>query len=238
MAARRRAAGGRERAAEGVDRPGRRLAADELEAQAPLGERLVDGAQVRPALERGELRLVEEAPEHADAVVELRVAIVGLGGGDGKARVHVELVGELESGDPEGLARASLIGLDEAHHGARRRDVVGVGALEAAAVLGVAERHDGERGDAGPGLHPVERGRELGAVVDAGAEHDLGVDLDAAGEQALEHLDSPVGTAADEAAAHLRADRVDGDVHRREAALDDAVRLLVGDVGEHVSLLR
>ena len=56
--------------------------------------------------------------------------------------------------------------------------------------------------------------------------------LDAALEQALKHLDAAIGAAADEVAAHLRRYRVDGDVHRREAAGDNALGLLVRDVGE------
>ena len=81
-------------------------------------------------------------------------------------------------------------------------------------------------------LDPVERRDELVAVVDARAQHDLRMDLDATREQTLEHLDAARGTRADQRASNLGRDRVDGDVHRREAAGDDALGLLVGDVGE------
>ncbi len=67
-----------------------------------------------------------------------------------------------------------------------------------------AEGDDRETRDAGVRLDVLEGCEKLVAVVDAGAEHDLRVDLVARLEEALEHLDAARGVAPDELATASR----------------------------------
>ena len=58
------------------------------------------------------------------------------------------------------------------------------------------------------------------------------MDLDSRLAQGLEHLDAAGRVGTDHLAPHVCRDGVDGDVHGLQATGDDAVHVLVGDVGE------
>ena len=79
-----------------------------------------------------------------------------------------------------------------------------------------------------PGQGVLERG----AVVDARAEDDLAVDLDAAVEQHLQPAQAgrPLRV-AQHACAELGVGGVDGDEERAEALGEDALRIELGEAG-------
>ena len=73
---------------------------------------------------------------------------------------------------------------------------------------------------------------QLLAVVHAGAQHDLRVNLDAGGHDGLEHVHASLGVAAHHAAADIWAHGMDRHVHGAHVALDDVLHVLVGEVRE------
>ena len=72
-------------------------------------------------------------------------------------------------------------------------------------MLGEPQRNDGQTGDARMRLHVGQRGGQLVPVVQARAQHDLRVNLDPRGKQALEHLDAARRMPADQVDAAPRA---------------------------------
>ena len=99
-------------------------------------------------------------------------------------------------------------------------------------MLGEAQRHDADVQDARARIRPVERLAQRVAVVLVGHEHDLRVELDAGGKQAVHHLDAVLGMPADDAPANLGVGRVQGNAQRADVLLDDARLVLGRQVGE------
>ena len=81
-------------------------------------------------------------------------------------------------------------------------------------------------------LNVLEGGQELFAIVDAGTQDDLGVDLDTRIEKTLEHLDAARGVATYELTAAIGVDCVEAHVHGGQHLVDGVVNLMVGHVGE------
>ena len=73
---------------------------------------------------------------------------------------------------------------------------------------------------------------QLLAVVHAGAQHNLRVDLDAGGHDGLEYVHAALGVAAHHTTADVGAHGMDRHVHRAHVALDDVLHVLVGEVRE------
>ena len=73
---------------------------------------------------------------------------------------------------------------------------------------------------------------QLLAVVHAGTQHNLRVDLDAGGHDGLEHVHATLGVAAHHAAADVGTHGVDRHVHGAHVAVDDVLHVLVGKVRE------
>ena len=73
---------------------------------------------------------------------------------------------------------------------------------------------------------------QLLAVVHAGAQHDLRMNLYAGGHDGLEHIHAALGVAAHHTAADVGAYGVDRHVHGAHVTLDDVLHVLVGEVRE------
>ena len=99
-------------------------------------------------------------------------------------------------------------------------------------MLGKTERHNAQACDLLVLLAKAQGLFQLLAIVHAGAQHDLGVDLDAGGHDGLEHVHASLGVAAHHTAADVGAHGVDRYVHGTHVALDDVLHVLVGEVGE------
>src|SRR5581483_7038068 len=101
---------------------------------------------------------------------------------------------------------------------------------------GEPHRHDGDRGDARVELPELpDAPGQVRAVVEAGAEHDLGMHPDPAGGQpphALHQVTADRRRAPQEEVAHDRIGGVDRDVERREPELQDALDLALREVGQ------
>ena len=176
--------------------------------------------------------LVQEHAHHPDAVLVLGKAVVELRRGELVACSQVELVAHVVLGDA-GVVAGVLLELahhvDELGGGVR---VVAERAGKAVLEARVAQGHDANAQHARVGLHPAQGADELQAVVDARADHQLGVQLDASIQQALGHLQAAVCVAAHELAAHLGRHRVQAQVKRAQVLAHDAVDVLFGHVGE------
>jgi hypothetical protein len=96
-------------------------------------------------------------------------------------------------------------------------------------VFGEAEGDDGDGEEAGAeGGEVADGSLELVAVVPAGTEDDLGVDVDAALGEAAERVhDRGRALDAEHAQAKFRIGGVDGDVHRGELLFNDALEVFV-----------
>ena len=70
-------------------------------------------------------------------------------------------------------------------------------------MFGKSQGHDCQTRDAGARLNIIEGGQELFAIVDAGTQDDLGVDLYTRIEKTLEHLDAARGVATYELTAAI-----------------------------------
>ena len=73
---------------------------------------------------------------------------------------------------------------------------------------------------------------KLLAVVHAGAQHDLRVNLDTGGHDGLEYVHASLGVAAHHTTANVGAYGMDRHVHGTHVALDDVLHVLVGEVRE------
>ena len=178
------------------------------------------------------VRLVQIGADHADAVVVLRIAVVEIGLGRLDAGVQVELVAHLEGMTAKALVGAVLIGPDHGNGLARELGLVAVGPAKAVLVLGKTERHNAQARDLLVLLAIAQGLFQLLAVVHAGAQYDLRVDLDAGGHDGLEHVHAALGIAAHHAAADVGAHGVDRYVHWTHVAVDDVLHVLVGEVCE------
>ena len=99
-------------------------------------------------------------------------------------------------------------------------------------MLGKTERHNAQTGDLLVLLAKAQGLFQLLAVVHAGTQHNLGVDLDAGCHDGLEHVHAALGVAAHHAAADVGAHGVDRHVHGAHVALDDVLHIFVGEVGQ------
>ena len=99
-------------------------------------------------------------------------------------------------------------------------------------MLGKTERHNAQACDLLVLLAKAQGLFQLFAVVHAGAQHDLRVNLYAGGHDGLEHVHAALGVAAHHAAADVGAHGVDRYVHGAHVALDDVLHVLVGEVCE------
>ena len=73
---------------------------------------------------------------------------------------------------------------------------------------------------------------QLLAVIHAGAQHDLRVNLDAGGHDGFEYVHSSLGVAAHHTTADVGAHGMDRHVHGAHVAGDDVLHVLVGEVRE------
>ena len=99
--------------------------------------------------------------------------------------------------------RTLLIRLDELDHGAGRLDVVGKAPIEALRMLRIPHGNHGEARDLRMVLCPSQRLVQLFPVIDAGAKHNLRMDLHAGRTEALEHLLAAGGMGTDHLPAHV-----------------------------------
>ena len=99
-------------------------------------------------------------------------------------------------------------------------------------MLGKAQWHDAQARDLLMLLAVAQGLFQLLAVVHAGAQHDLRVNLDAGGHDGLEHIHAALGVATHHAAADVGAYGMDRHVHGAHVALDDVLHVLVGEVRE------
>lgn len=109
---------------------------------------------------------------------------------------------------------------------------VAVGPAKTVLMLGKTERHNAQACDLLVLLAKAQGLFQLLAVVHAGAQHDLRVNLDAGGHDGLEHIHAALGVAAHHASADIGAHGVDRHVHGAHVALDDVLHVLVGKVRE------
>ena len=176
---------------------------------------------------------VDEGPGHADAVLVLGELVVRTGHrkrAPGQQVVLVRRVGQATAEDP----RIDLLplghGVDDVRRLSRR-----VGAhLGLIGELADAERDDTDRGQLGVLVEDAgQRVLERGPVVDARADHDLAVHLDAAVEQ---HAQPAQAGGALGVAQHvgpqLGVGAVDRDEEGAEALGEDALGIELGETGE------
>lgn len=126
--------------------------------------------------------VVEEGTGHADAVFPLGEAVVAVGGGDACAGAEVELVGGEDDGCAALFAGKSLPAVELSDDGACFVGGVGAHAWVVDTVVGVEGGADGDDAD-GADVGVIEEvgdgAVEVLAVVDAWAEDDLGMCVDA-----------------------------------------------------------
>ena len=99
-------------------------------------------------------------------------------------------------------------------------------------MLGKTERHNAQARDLLVLLAKAQGLFQLLAVVHAGAQYDLRVNLDAGGHDGLEHVHAALGVAAHHAAANIGANGMDRNVHGAHVALDDVLNIIIGEVRE------
>ena len=97
-------------------------------------------------------------------------------------------------------------------------------------MLGKTERHNAQACDLLVLLAKAQGLFQLLAVVHAGAQHDLRVNLDAGGHDGLEYVHASLSVTAHHATADVGAHSVDRHVHGTHVALDDVLHVLVGEV--------
>ena len=130
------------------------------------------------------------------------------------------------------LEGAVLVGTDHGDGLARQLGLVAVGPAKTVLMLGKTERHNAQACDLLVLLAKAQGLFQLLAVVHAGAQHDLRMNLYAGGHDGLEHIHAALGVAAHHAAADVGAYGVDRHVHGAHVALDDVLHVLVGEVRE------
>ena len=172
--------------------------------------------------------LVEELADKAHAILQLGEAFVVAGAGGFAAGLQVPLVGEEGEVGADFTLEPLLPGFDLVDQRGYFLGVVGA-QVQLDLVVAVTAEAGQAHGDDADGLDVRVEGREVGdgavevvAVVDVGANDQLGMDLDAHIAQALqlgEHV-GDVGV-AQQAPAHFEVGGVDGDVdgERRSSAM-------------------
>ena len=200
------------------------------EALATRGDCLTNAAQTLGIVGEHVVGLVQIGAYHADAVVVLRVAVVKVRLGRLDAGIQVELVAHLEGMAAKALEGTVLEGPDHGDSLARQLGLIAVGPAKTVLMLGKTERHNAQAGDLLMLLAEAQGLLQLLAVVHAGAQYDLRVNLDAGGHDGLEHIHAALGVAAHHAAADIGAYGMDRHVHGAHVALDDVLHVLVGEV--------
>ena len=99
-------------------------------------------------------------------------------------------------------------------------------------MLGKTERHNAQACDLLVLLAKAQGLFQLLAVIHAGAQHNLRVNLDAGGHDGLEYVHAALGVAAHHASADVGAHGMDRHIHGTHVALDDVLHVLVGEVRE------
>ncbi len=125
------------------------------------------------------MKVLVEGTHHADAVFDLGIITVMLARGDGLAGAEVNFVAEEGEGSSETFTQFALDRFQLADRATAKLRGDGRQAF-VRQILGQAERHDGDGFDVRIiGGQVVDCAAEDCAVVDFGAEDDLGVNLDA-----------------------------------------------------------
>ena len=94
----------------------------------------------------------------------------------------------------------------------------------------VADRNHTDIGYTRPQISPGQSALKLRTVIDARHEDYLGIELDPCVEQALKRLNAPRSMTADQSCADVSGHSVKGYTERRNALLDDAIDILIGQV--------
>ena len=184
----------------------------------------------------------DERPRHADAVFELREAVVVRRGGRVDAGGEIIFVGQVHAGACRARCRkrrcqGRICAMTRARELWRAAfDFVRMNATRDT-LLG---RHGGADRDNRDVLHRrmqrrqvADRAVERVAVVDAGAEHDLRVRLDAERAEPAQLLaDIGRGLVAEQIAPQLGLRRMHRDVDRREPLLFEPLPVVLGEVRE------
>ena len=181
----------------------------------------------------GPLDLGEKGAGQPDAVLVLGEPVVGARVGEGAASQEVVLVGRVDEASTERVGEAVLPGRDLVED----RGGFGGGGGAQARLGGVGA--DADRDDRGGGERrvavedPEECVVEDRAVVDAGADHDLAVDLDVGVE---ERGEPPQAGGAppvpEELGPHGGVGGVDAHVERPEPFGDDPFEVGFGEAGQ------
>ena len=130
------------------------------------------------------------------------------------------------------LESTVLVGAHLLDDGARQSRVMRIRGCKPALVLGETKRDYTQASNLGMGLAVFQRARKLLAIVEAGAQHDLRMDLDPRSHEQLENFHAASGVPTDETAAHLGRHRMYGDIHGREVLGDDVFNILIAHVGQ------
>ena len=101
------------------------------------------------------------------------------------------------------FGQSTLLSRHDGVHGGTRGHGVVEAFREARLVLREPQGHDADVQDARACVGPLKRFAQHVAVVLVGHQHDLRVEFDAGGKQAVHDVDAVLGVAADDAAAHL-----------------------------------
>ena len=177
--------------------------------------------------------LGEQRGDHPHAVLDLGVALVVVLGGEGKPCLEIQLVGA-EEFSGAALSEALLReGLHLTDHGGGLLGGIGGQGVELVPILGQSRRHDGYA------FHGVAQSVEIphGAIqllpiVDAAAEDDLTAQGDARlgqSGQIIQHQPRPL--VVHHLHPQLGVGGMHRDVDRRDMHLNDAVDVLVAEVG-------
>ncbi len=99
-------------------------------------------------------------------------------------------------------------------------------------MLGKAQRDDAQARNLLVLLAKAQGLLQFLAVVHAGTQHNLRVNLDAGGHDGLEYIHAALGVAAHHTAADVGAYGMDRHVHGAHVALDDVLNIFVGEIRE------
>ena len=81
-------------------------------------------------------------------------------------------------------------------------------------------------------LYPIKRFIKLFTVIDIGTQNNLAVNLNASVHEFLKHFNAPSSTSTNQIAAHVRRNCMQRDVHGFKFVRNDALNILIGEVGK------
>ena len=173
-------------------------------------------------------------PPHADAVLQLGKVVVKFGRRYFAPRRQVPFVAGVYDAAPVLCAAAAAVFFQNIQRLRRRGPVIGLQLVQPLPVGCHAGRHDCDAAHLrAQRQQVVQRAAQLGAVVDAAAEHQLAVELDAAGRQFGQVLQRfAAALVGQHPHAQLRVGGVYRDKDGADVHLEDAVDLTVGEVGQ------